>query len=48
MVWNGDTSVTLIDWQDVGVGQAGVDLGHLRMTTTLLYGVDAATHVSDG
>lgn len=48
MVWNGDTNVTLIDWKDAGVGQAGVDLGHLRMMMALQYGVDAATHVRDG
>lgn len=48
MVWNGDDSVTLIDWKDSGVGEPGVDLGHLRMTMALKYGLDAATHVLDG
>lgn len=48
MVWDGDTNVTLIDWKDAGVGQAGVDLGHLRLKMALQYGADAATHVRDG
>jgi len=48
MVWNGDTNVTLIDWKDAGVGQPGVDLGHLRMKMAVQYGVDAAANVLDG
>lgn len=48
MMWNGDTSVTLIDWKDSGVGPAGVDLGHLRMKMAVQYGLHAATHVLDG
>lgn len=48
MMWNGDTSVILIDWKDSGVGDAGVDLGHLRMNMAVQYGLDAAAHVLDG
>lgn len=48
MMWNGDTSVTLIDWKDSGAGQAGVDLGHLRMKMAMQYGLEAARHVLDG
>lgn len=48
MMWDGDTNVVLIDWKDSGVGDPGVDLGHLRMTMAVKYGLDAATHVLDG
>ncbi|HVX46975.1 MAG TPA: aminoglycoside phosphotransferase family protein [Mycobacteriales bacterium] len=48
MMWNGDTDVTLIDWKDSGVGAPGVDLGHLRITMAVQYGLDAAGHVLDG
>ncbi len=48
MMWNGETSVVLIDWKDSGVGDPGVDLGHLRMKMAVQYGPDAATHVLDG
>lgn len=48
MVWDGDSSVTLIDWKDAGVGQAGIDLGHLRMKMVIQYGTDTAAHVLDG
>lgn len=48
MMWNDDTSVTLIDWKDAGVGDPGVDLGHLRMKMAVQYGPDAATHVLEG
>ena len=48
MMWNGDTSVVLIDWKDSGAGDPGVDLGHLRMKMAVQYGPDAATHVLDG
>lgn len=48
MVWNGDNDVTLIDWKDAGVGDPGVDLGHLRMQLATQYGLDAATHVLEG
>ncbi|HVX45147.1 MAG TPA: aminoglycoside phosphotransferase family protein [Mycobacteriales bacterium] len=48
MVWEGDTGVTLIDWKDSGVGDPGVDLGHLRMQMATQYGVDAAAHILDG
>jgi aminoglycoside phosphotransferase (APT) family kinase protein len=48
MMWDGDTSVTLIDWKDSGVGEPGVDVGHLRMKMAVQYGLDAATHVLEG
>lgn len=48
MVWNGDADVTLIDWKDAGVGDPGVDLGHLRMQMATQYGLDTAAHVLDG
>ncbi len=48
MMWNGDSDVTLIDWKDSGVGDPGVDLGHLRMKMAVQYGADAAAHVLDG
>lgn len=48
MMWNADTCVTLIDWKDSGVGDAGVDLGHLRMKMAVQYGQDAAAYVLDG
>jgi Ser/Thr protein kinase RdoA (MazF antagonist) len=48
MMWNAETSVVLIDWKDSGVGDPGVDLGHLRMKMAVQYGPDAATHVLDG
>lgn len=48
MLWSGETTVTLIDWKDAGVGDPGVDLGHLRMKMAVQYGPDAAAHVLDG
>ncbi|MGH2368846.1 MAG: phosphotransferase family protein [Chloroflexota bacterium] len=48
MMWNGDSDVTLIDWKDAGVGDPGVDLGHLRMKMAVQYGADAAAQVLDG
>ena len=48
MMWNGDSDVTLIDWKDAGVGDPGVDLGHLRMKMAVQYGADAAAHVLHG
>lgn len=48
MIWDGDANVTLIDWKDAGVGQPGIDLGHLRMKMAIQYGTDAAAHVLDG
>jgi aminoglycoside phosphotransferase (APT) family kinase protein len=48
MMWDGDASVTLIDWKDSGVGEAGIDLGHLRMKMAVQYGLNAATHILDG
>lgn len=48
MMWEGDTSVVLIDWKDAGVGDPGVDLGHLRMQMAVWYGAAAPSHVLDG
>jgi aminoglycoside phosphotransferase (APT) family kinase protein len=48
MMWDGDTNVVLIDWKDAGVGDPGVDLGHLRMQMALWYGEDAPGHVLEG
>lgn len=48
MMWDGDTSVVLIDWKDAGVGNPGVDLGHLRMQMALWYGAGAPAHVLEG
>jgi aminoglycoside phosphotransferase (APT) family kinase protein len=48
MMWSGDSSVTLIDWKDAGVGDPGVDLGHLRMKMATQYGPAAPAHVLDG
>lgn len=48
MVWSGETTVTLIDWKDAGVGDPGVDVGHLRMQMAVQYGPDAAERVREG
>lgn len=48
MMWDGDENVVLIDWKDAGVGDPGVDLGHLRMMMATQYGLNAAAHVLDG
>ncbi|MGH3599338.1 MAG: phosphotransferase family protein, partial [Pseudonocardiaceae bacterium] len=48
MMWSGDSDVTLIDWKDSGVGDPGVDVGHLRMKMAVQYGLDAASYVLDG
>lgn len=31
MLWDGDTCGALIDWKSSGVGDPGIDLGHLRL-----------------
>lgn len=48
MLWDGDACLALIDWKTAGVGDPGVDLGHLRMKMAVQYGPDAATHVLEG
>jgi aminoglycoside phosphotransferase (APT) family kinase protein len=41
-VWDGDDLVAIIDWDCVGVGQAGVDLGSLRCDAAVCFGLPAA------
>lgn len=48
MMWDGDANVVLIDWKDAGVGDPGVDLGHLRMQMALWYGASAPGPVLEG
>lgn len=48
MLWDGETSVALIDWKSAGVGDPGIDLGDLRLQVTIKYGSDAAEHVLHG
>ena len=48
MMWDGDANVVLTDWKGAGVGDPGVDLGHLRMQMALWYGASAPGHVLEG
>ena len=47
-VWTSDTDVGLVDWRSAGVGHYGVDLGAMRTTAVLTYGLAAADAVLDG
>ena len=47
-VWTSDTGVGLVDWRSAGVGHYGVDLGAMRTTAVLVYGLYAADAVLDG
>ena len=47
-LWRGTELAAVIDWDCVGLGAAGVDLGSLRCDAALCYGLEASIHVLDG
>jgi aminoglycoside phosphotransferase (APT) family kinase protein len=47
-LWRGAELAAVIDWDCVGLGAAGVDLGSLRCDAAMCYGLEAADHVLDG
>jgi aminoglycoside phosphotransferase (APT) family kinase protein len=48
IMWHDDTVVGLVDLGSLGIGHYGVDLGYMRMTMAIAYGLPAADIVLDG
>lgn len=44
-VWTSGESVTIVDWDGAGAGQAGLDIGNLRFEGSLHFGVGAASEI---
>jgi aminoglycoside phosphotransferase (APT) family kinase protein len=47
-MWTGETVVGLVDWDCVGAGHPGVDIGSLRCDAAILFGVAASDVVVAG
>jgi hypothetical protein len=48
VTWSGDTVSGVLDWDEAGVGAAGIDIGSLRMDIAVMYGVRWSDEVSAG
>jgi aminoglycoside phosphotransferase (APT) family kinase protein len=48
LMWSGDRVTGIIDWETAGTGDAGVDLGALRLDAAIMFGAAAAETVLTG
>ncbi|MGH2728438.1 MAG: phosphotransferase family protein, partial [Actinomycetota bacterium] len=48
LIWTGGEIAALIDWKTAGVGAPGVDVGGLRNSVAIMFGLEAPDHVLDG